>query len=72
MKLNEFRRGLNLYGLADMIHEHSQIMYSLFVSGQQKAVDADNVLSLLKPEFSEEGSSRRVDEEYMMDYFKIL
>ncbi len=53
-----------------MIHEHSQIMYSLFVSGQQKAVYADYVLSLLKPEFSEKGSSRRVDKEYMMDYFQ--
>ena len=68
--LNEFRRGLNLFGLADIVSNHSQVIRSLFVSGQQIAVDADYVLSLIKPEFSDEGSSRRVEEEHMMDYFQ--
>ena len=68
--LNEFRRGLNLYGLADIICNYPHVTHSLFVRGQQKAVDADYVLSLLKPKSSEEGSSRRVEEEQMMDYFQ--
>ena len=68
--LNELRRGLNLFGLADIVSNHSQVIRSLFVSGQQIAVDADYVLSLIKPEFSDEGSSRRVEEEHMMDYFQ--
>jgi hypothetical protein len=68
--LNEFRRGLNLYGLADIVCNFSQVTYSLFVRGHQNAVDADYVLSLLKPEFSDDGSSRRVEEEHMMDYFQ--
>lgn len=68
--LNEFRRGLNLYGLADIVCNFSQVTYSLFVRGQQNAIDADYVLSLLKPEFSDDGSSRRVEEEHMMDYFQ--
>ena len=68
--LNEFRRGLNLYGLADIICHYPHVTHSLFVRGQQKAVDADYVLSLLKPKFSEDGSSRRVEEEQMMDYFQ--
>ena len=68
--LNEFRRGLNLFGLADIVSNHSQVIRSLFVSGQQIAVDADYMLSLIKPEFSDEGSSRRVEEEHMMDYFQ--
>ena len=60
----------NLYGLADIICNYQKVTHSLFVRGQQKAVDADYVLSLLKPKFSEDGSSRRVEEEQMMDYFQ--
>lgn len=41
-----------------------------FVFGQQELVDANYLLPLLKPQFSDEGSNRRVDEEAMMDYFQ--
>ena len=61
---------LNLYGLADIICNYLQVTHSLFVRGQQKAVDADYVFSLLKPKFSEDGSSRRVEKEQMTDYFQ--
>ena len=59
--LNEFRRGLNLYGVADIVSNYPNVTYSLFVRDQQKTVDADYVLSLLKPEFSDEGSRRTGD-----------
>ena len=68
--LNEFRRGLNLYRLANIVHNSPQVTHLLFVPGQQIAVDADYVLSLIKPELSDEGSSRQVEEEHVMDYFQ--
>lgn len=68
--LKEFGRGMNLYGLTDIIRNYPQVTRSLFVRGQDNEVDADYLVSLLKAELSEEGSNRRVVEEAMMDYFQ--
>lgn len=68
--MNEFGKGMTLYGLKDMVSEQVEVARSLFVLGQQEVVDANYVVSLLKPECSEEGSSRRAVEKAMMDFFQ--
>ncbi|RUA04597.1 MAG: hypothetical protein DSY43_06010 [Gammaproteobacteria bacterium] len=68
--LKEFKRGLNLYGLSDIITNSPQIAKGLFVMGEQKEVDANYLFSLIQPEYSPEGTSRRQTEEAVMDFFQ--
>ena len=68
--LKEFKKGLQLYGLSGLISRYSQVTRGLFVMGQQQKVDANYLVSLMAPEFSPEGSSRRLKEEEIMDNFQ--
>ncbi|EDO39148.1 predicted protein, partial [Nematostella vectensis] len=68
--LKEFRKGLELYGLADIVSKYPEVAKSLFVIGEQKPVDANYLLSVLKPVYSPPGTSRRSKEEDIMDYFQ--
>lgn len=68
--LKEFKKGLQLYGLSGLICRYSQVTQGLFVIGQQQKVDANYLVSLMVPEFSPEGSSRRLQEEEIMDNFQ--
>ena len=70
LALREFRRGLELYGLADLVAKHPNAARSLFVLGGQRPVDANYLVSILKPEYSPEGTSRRCKEEEVMDHFQ--
>ncbi|CAB4035099.1 Hypothetical predicted protein [Paramuricea clavata] len=71
--LNEFRRGLDLYGLPALIQANSDLCKHLFVRGEGgKAPDANYLLSCLMPNYSEDGSSRRAVEEQMVDHFQDL
>ena len=63
-------RGLELYGLADIIKPKPEIYKPLFVMGQAKDVDANYVFSLMKPRYAVEGSTRREVEESVMDSFQ--
>lgn len=68
--LSEFMKGLELYGLADIIKQKPEICKPLFVMGQAKDVDANYVFSLMKPRYAVEGSTRREVEESVMDSFQ--
>ncbi|KAL9961148.1 hypothetical protein ACROYT_G030041 [Oculina patagonica] len=68
--LNEFKKGLELYGLAGILSKYPEVTQSLFVIGQQKKVDANYLFSLMVPEYSLEGSSHRHTEEQVMDHFQ--
>ena len=68
----EFMKGLELYGLAEIIKHNPESCKPLFVMGSVEDVDANYVFSLIKPNFSLEGSSRKEIEESVMDSFQSL
>ena len=57
--LKEFIKGLELYGLAELIKQNPESCKPLFVRGSVQGVDANYVFSLMKPNFSLDGSSRK-------------
>ena len=69
--LNESKRGLELFGLASAIASSASLCRSLFVMESSNiTVDANYLVSLLKPLYSPEGTSRRTVEETLIDNFK--
>lgn len=68
--MQEFMVGMNLYGLADLIKVHPALCMPLFVIGDPDNVDANYLFSLLKPNLSKKGTSRRAVEEQMMDFMQ--
>lgn len=68
--LQEFKEGLSMYGLADNVTNQPQVCQPLFVKEQVQNVDANYLFSLIKPEFSPAGSTRRGLEEMLMDNFQ--
>ena len=69
--LQEFLKGLKLYGVSEIIKLNPEACRPLFVQGYlHGAVDANYVFSLMKPRFSEEGSNRRELENEVMDSFQ--
>ena len=68
--LKQFKKGLQLYGLFDVISRYPELTRSLFVLGQK--VGTNYLFSLMAPKFSPKGSSRRHNEEYITDYFQDL
>ena len=70
MYLKEFMKGLELYGLAELIKQNPESCKPLFVRGSVQGVDANYVFSLMKPNFSLDGSSRKEIEESVMYSFQ--
>ena len=70
--LKEFRNGLNLYDLPAFLTSNANACKDLFVIGKSKEVDANFVVSCMKPCYSETGSSRRAVEELLVDNFQDL
>ena len=70
--LKEFLEGLKLFGVADAIKRHPQVCTSLFTRDSQSlhVIDANYLISLLRPEYSPKGSTRQLVEESLMDYFQ--
>ena len=71
--MKEFLTGMALYGLADLVSNNPTACQSLFVNGsfkEQLAPDANYLFSLMNPQYSPEGSSRRQIEENIMDHFQ--
>jgi hypothetical protein len=70
--MQEFKKGLDVYGLGDMIETNPDACRPLFVKDFKKDLvpDADYLFSLMEPIFSEEGSTKRVIEESIMDYIQ--
>ncbi|XP_078354414.1 uncharacterized protein LOC144639023 [Oculina patagonica] len=68
--LQEFKEGLKMYGLADIVTNQPAVCQPFFVKEQVQDVDATYLFSLINPEFSPAGSTRRELEETMMDNFQ--
>lgn len=69
--LNEFKRGLELFGLASAGASNASLCRSLFViESSNITVDAKYLVSLLKPLYSSEGTSRRTVEETLIYNFQ--
>ena len=68
--LSEFRKGLELFGLSKCLQENPGIFKPLFVRGVEDKVDANCLLSTLRPVYSEQGTSRRPLEESLIDHLQ--
>ena len=69
--LKEFKRGLELFGLASAVASNASLCRSLFViESSNITVDANYLVSLLKPLYSPEGTSRRTVEETLIYNFQ--
>ena len=69
--LKEFKRGLEVFGLASAIASNASLCRSLFViESSNSTVNAKYLVSLLKPLYSTEGTSRRTVEETLIDNFQ--
>ena len=71
--MKEFLMGMSTYGLAELIQSHPSVCQPLFVSGnlkEQLTPDANYLFSLMDPQYSPSGSSRRQIEEDVMDHFQ--
>ena len=68
--LNEFLRGLELFGIKETLLENKTLFRSLFINSFNTAVNANYVFSLVEPTFSEEGSFWKTVEEKMLDHLQ--
>ena len=69
--LNEFAEGLKLCGVLEAVRAHPEIVKELFVRGNESHIaDANYVYSLMSPEYSDDGTSKRVLENSIMDHFQ--
>ena len=71
--LKVFGKGLELFGLASLVKENADLCKPLFVENSNaNIVNANYIVSVLKPVYSQEGSSRRESEEAAIDNFQDL
>ncbi|RXN11479.1 G2 M phase-specific E3 ubiquitin- ligase-like isoform X4 [Labeo rohita] len=68
--LNQLREGLRLYGLDEVLAQHTQMCQQLFVPGHLQEVNVDFLLLALSPDFSEEGSVRRQREMQIINFLQ--
>ncbi|XP_046843340.1 uncharacterized protein LOC124437408 [Xenia sp. Carnegie-2017] len=71
--MNEFLGGMKAYGLPDLIKNDPEACKPLFVNGNFKKTlepDANYLLSIINPMYSEDGSSRKKVEESIIDFFQ--
>ena len=65
--LKEFKRGLDHYGFQSALQNNADLCKALFLINQDE-VDANDVVSLLRPQFSEKATSKRPVEETVFDH----
>ena len=71
--LNEFAEVLKLCGVLEAVRAYPTIAKDLFVKGDEScSVDANYVYSLISPKYSDEGTSKRILEDSVLDHFKIF
>lgn len=71
--LKEFGKGLELFRVASLLKENADLCKPLFVKDTNANIaDANYILSVLKPMYSQEGTSRRITEEAVIDNFQDL
>jgi hypothetical protein len=66
--MNEFKIGLNAYGLGDLISSHPDICKPFFLEEfhDETVPDGDYLFTLLKPKYSPESTTKRVIEESLI------
>ena len=67
--VNEFMKGLQLLGPADIIRKYPEACKEMFIMGSDD-VDANYLFSLMCPEYSEDGTTLKHIEESIMDLFQ--
>ena len=67
--INEFMKGLQLFGLAEVIQKYPEACKEIFVMGSDD-VNANYLFSLMYPEYSEDGTMLKQIEESLMDHFQ--
>ena len=70
--LNEFFRGLELFGIKETLLENKTLLRSLFINSFDTALNANYAFSLVKPTLSEEGSFLKSVEEKMLDHLQYF
>ena len=72
--MNEFKIGLNAYGLGDLISSHPDICnpFPLEEFHDETVPDGGFLFTLLKPKYSPESTTKRVIEESMTDHLQDL
>ena len=68
--LKEFMEGMGLYGLANILSHSPAACKPLFVKGLINDADVNYLTEVLQPQYSPEGSSRRLIEEKIVDHFQ--
>ena len=71
--MREFLTGMSIYGLEELLKSNPTVCQPLFVNGifkEQLTPDANYLFSLMNPQYSQAGSSRRLIEENVMDHFQ--
>lgn len=64
--LKEFKKGLDQYGFLSVLQDNADMCKELFLVNQDK-IDANYLVSLLRPQFSKQGTSKRTVEETLFD-----
>ena len=70
LSLGEFMEGLKAYGLKDLLLNNPESCRPLFVKGLVQDVDANYLVGLLQPEFSNMGTPERTAVEQVLDNFQ--
>ena len=72
--LKEFLEGLKLFGVADAIKRHPQACKSLFTRDSQSlhVINANYLVSILRPEYSTKSSTRQLVMDYVQDFVYSL
>lgn len=68
--LQQVKEGLQLFGLSAIMARHPEVCKALFVPGDEAAADADFISTIIRAEYSEEGSNKRQIETIIMDHFQ--
>ena len=67
--VNEFLKGIEFFALTEVIQKYPEACKEIFIMGSD-AVDANNLFSLMFPEYSEEVVTLKQIEESIMDLFQ--
>ncbi|XP_036416494.1 uncharacterized protein zgc:112970 isoform X3 [Colossoma macropomum] len=70
--LQQIRKGLQLYGLCDLMSKYPKICQPLFVPGVEMTADADFVMSVCQAQFSVKGSYKEQREVTLMNHLQDL
>ena len=71
MFLKEFGKGFELFGLASLVKGNTDLCKLLLMKDSKaNIVDANYIVSVLKPMYSQEGTSKRITEGAVIDNFQ--